>query len=149
MHGGASMQRVTSFDSSDESNSFDINGFKLTLLSRKGSWCLGFDGSIGKTYLYNLFLQAQEIPEYKDMFLGLTYEEIDSEEYVNRIKAFTGKYVILDRFDLYFDERIVEEALKNDRCVFVVLKNEMLWNRIPYRGATIEFDANGMIVEAL
>lgn len=128
-------------DNSQNYKSNTINDLQLTIRIGKGCWCLGFDGATGKSYLRTLFESEMASKNGKKEYLGLTYDSLkDSEDYIKSIKNFSGKYILLDRFDLYFDERIVEEALKNDRCVMIDLKNYVRWNRIPYRGAMIKFD---------
>lgn len=128
---------------------YKIADMQLSIKLNRGCWSLGFDGATGKSYLYSLFRSAMSSSHLKKDFLGITYcPGFNTEDYMKRICNFSGKYILLDRFDLYYDKSLVSKALSSADCVFLDLKDYVKWQQLPYHQATIFFDKNKLEVTA-
>lgn len=123
----------------------------LDLWPCKGCWYLSGDSADGKTYLCKLFNAAESLGGLRGNFLGMTYvKTADKSFYIKQLKDFNGKYVMLDRLDLYFDEDIISQAMsKGNRVVMIDLKNYIMCRKLPLRCADISFDSTSMRVRAI
>ena len=87
---------------------------------------IGDDSAVGKSYMVILLRMLQTLSKYADEILCLTYEHKRSvDAYVEEIQKFNGTYIVLDRYDLYYDDRITA-ALKEkvNAMILVDLKTD-------------------------
>lgn len=131
---------------------YQIGEMTLQLELPAGEFCYVFDGngSTGKTYLHDLFRIAAMLDGMKHQFLAFTYDHtMQKTDYIAALQNFKGKYIMFDRFDLYFDLDITNAAIKEDRVVLMDLKDYYAMQQLPVRGAEISFDAVSMRVKSI
>lgn len=132
------------------SEKYQIGEITLQLELPAGDFCYVFDGnsSTGKTYLYDLFKTAMTLSSMEHDFLAFTYDPVMQKKfYIEALQDFNGKYIMLDRFDMYFDIDIAEAAIKDGRVVLMDLKDYCAMQKLPVHGAEISFDATSLEVK--
>lgn len=134
------------------SKKYQIGEMTLQLELPAGEFCYVFDGngSTGKTYLHDLFKIAAMLNGMKNQFLAFTYDPaMQKTDYIAALQNFKGKYIMFDRFDLYFDLDITNAAIKDGRVVLMDLKDYCAMQQLPVHGAEISFDAVSMCVKSI
>ena len=101
-------------------------------IKEKGIFCPGFDGAIGKTYIGILANKTNQLLGNNDIGF-VTYSPMSDESIViTQIEIFTGKYLFLDRLDLYITDNLVEAIKrKSITCAIILdLKNTKWWRKM-------------------
>lgn len=120
---------------------YSIGDIKVEIKDiENGVYILGFDGATGKTYFYKSVKALCNLKKYSDIFLAVTFnDDYTDEEYVRKVSAFKGKFIVMDRFDLYISNeliRTIEEAI--DKVIFIDLKDERISNNIKCKLAYVD-----------
>jgi hypothetical protein len=90
-----------------------------------GIYTLGFSGASGKTYLRKL-ISSYEAEGHEDV-VEFTYDKkVSSDELINKISKLNTKVILLDRFDLYFDRKVLDVCSKVSRITLIDLKSDRL-----------------------
>lgn len=128
----------------------NIQGVNVELKIDRKIYSLGFNSASGKTYLYKMFEAYVEVPSNKDKVLLITWEKnMTTEGIKSKITQFSGRLIILDRFDLYFDMKIVEALKTKDIPVLLDLKDYELMNEFECYLAEIVLERDKIMVKAL
>lgn len=117
------------------------------LLKENGIYCLGFNGASGKSYLYELLESYSN--NKRDEVLALTFNSKFNDNFIiSCISDFRGKYIILDRLDLYFSKAIRDALIsKSKSCIILIdLKNNISLRRLPIKLACIKLYNNRLEV---
>lgn len=108
-------------------------------INENGIYSLGFNGASGKSYLYEL-MESYANTNDNETVLAFTYDKRIDNNYISEsIMKFCGKYIILDRLDLYFDVGIRNALIsKSEECIILIdLKNDISLRRLPIQTASI------------
>lgn len=124
------------------------DGKTINVNLEDGVYLIDGKGADGKTFMCKILKSAQDVG-YR--VCVLTYESMyRTKHYIEFIRACSGyDLIFLDRFDLYQNISIIEEAKKNAKVVLID------WKSALYRGdfslfddtAFIDFDDKGFTVE--
>jgi hypothetical protein len=124
---------------------FKVNDVDIKLDLDKGcAYVLGSRGAIGKTYLYGLLSAYRN---FNGDVLVVTYaKNMSSQDILKMIDEFGGDIIMLDRFDLYFDESIVEAGIKKGCIVLIDLKSNSFVNKLPVQPVDFVVQPNSIEV---
>lgn len=127
-----------------------IQGIDVELKIERKIYSLGFNSASGKTYLYKMFEAYTEIPSNNDAVLLITWRKnLVTDDILKEIEGFNGKLIMLDRFDLYFDLKIVEALREKNVPVLLDLKDYECMNKFECYLADIILERNRIMVEAI
>lgn len=111
-------------------------------VSGNGIYCLGFSGADGKTYLYRTLKAISEYKRESNSILALTYDSMWTKQMITtKLKEHKWKYIILDRFDLYYSKEIITilKELQEDCVILIDLKNTKVLQYIPNSLAKVKW----------
>lgn len=111
-------------------------------VSGNGIYCLGFSGADGKTYLYKLLRAIAENKKESNNILAFTYDSMWTTEMIAiKLREHKWKYVMLDRFDLYYSKEIITilKDLQKDCVILLDLKNTKVLRYIPNSLAKVKW----------
>lgn len=127
-----------------------VQGIDVELKVDRKIYSLGFNSASGKTYLYKMFEAYTEIPSNDGTVLLVTWEKnLVVEDIINKITQFNGKLIMLDRFDLYFDLKIVEALETKNIPILIDLKDYEHMNDFECYLADIVLERNKITVRAI
>lgn len=99
---------------------FEIRPRAVHVNLENGYYFLGFDGGVGKTYLYNLLSKLGEAGKLK--FCGISYHKAQEEdEILKKMRAEKYELIFLDRFDLYVTYEICKEVERLENSTIILL----------------------------
>lgn len=124
------------------------NGKSININLNDGAYLLDGKGADGKTFMCKILKSAQDVGYHVCV---LTYDcMFNVQHYIEYIRACSNyDLIFLDRFDLYEDVRIIEEAKQNAKIVLVDWKSALyrddfsLFDDIAF----IDVDDEGFTVE--
>lgn len=113
-----------------------------------GVFCPGFKGAIGKTYIGILSDKENQLLGNNDIRF-ITYNSANTEDVILlQIAGFDGKYLFLDRFDLYISDTLVDAVLSKSKSCSIILdlKSESWWRKFPVKFVSITRSREGVSV---
>lgn len=112
-------------------------------ITEPGVYCLGFDGATGKSYLYSM-VEAYCKQSMSTDILAITYDSrINSAAITARLESFNGKIILLDRFDLYCTDDIIDSLVRKVNSVVLLdLKSDIIWRKLPVKFAKVHMQRN-------
>lgn len=118
-------------------------------LKEKSVYSLGVDGATGKTCIGTLvssFNQdaQEEVVRFLTYDLGMTEDDI-----LSRIDTFKGDYLVVDRFDLYATDTIIEHLLNKECYVLVDVKSVSIGQKLLRKFAEVVMTKDFLIVRDL
>ena len=106
-----------------------VNGLNISIKLDNKIYVTKYNSSVGKTFLLNMLKSYDARPENEGKLLLITYDKKQSiENILSMIREFKGIFILLDRFDLYYDISIVQALTEKNIPVLLDLKNYKRFN---------------------
>lgn len=112
-----------------------------------GIYLLNQDGASGKSYLCKL-IQDYSIVDKSCM--AITYNSERRElDMLEDIRQFDGKFLLLDRLDLYHSDELLHVVQSKDIVTLVDLKDDNVWRTVQFKFASVRIEKNCVIVKEI
>ena len=118
-------------------------------LKEKSVYSLGVDSATGKTCIGTLVSSFNQDAQ-KEVVRFLTYDlGMTEDDILSRIDTFKGDYLVVDRFDLYATDTIIEHLLNKECYVLVDVKSVSIGQKLLRKFAEVVMTKDFLIVRDL